>query len=105
MVACSTQLLISGWPLSHSRTPSLDVVKKVYVPVIGAASFPLQRTEKLSSCTPGPGDAVQLKSIDASVRDSPSVLKYVPAPLSLKYSARNPVPEPAGGLTDTDTSS
>jgi hypothetical protein len=52
----STKSLMIVWPLTVSRSPSSDVMKKVYVCVNSGTITPVQRIEKVSTPMLGSGD-------------------------------------------------
>src|SRR5215510_769384 len=96
------QLPITCWLFTHSRTPSSDTVVNVYVPVTGAMTSPVHRTEKLSAGRPDPGvPELQLKFTVGSTRVTSSDPNAVP----LKYSPRSPAPLVVVVLTVTVRSS
>src|SRR5262245_17501331 len=94
-VAWLVQLSTTRLPLIQSRTPSFEVVWNVKLPVAAASNLPVQRTEKLSLLTPGPGELVLQPKLTASVRSRTGAPARV---LLLKYCPASPVP----GFGDDD---
>src|SRR4051812_21498163 len=65
------QLSTNSCPLTHSRTPSSDMVKKVYDSVYFGRTWPVQRAENVSMPTDASGEPLpQSKFTIGSMRSS-----------------------------------
>jgi len=87
-VAWAVQLSTMSAPLIQSRMPAFERVWNWKLPETGASTKPVQRTEKLFSPMPGPGEALQVK-FTFSTRSRAGAPDSV---VLLKYSAWRPVP-------------